>query len=202
MPSLRSSRIAPLGLLISIGAAIITYLTQGHILQPLVYTTYLPLVDPLLLYELAWVMATIDLLLNVFFQFSLILWLLITIIVALAIRKLNITLSTLTVTILLPAGTWFLFAIKYLFLPGFSIGLLLHFLIWQTLFPLSIMLGLATLITLPFSIHHRQQPTLTKAPAHTESTCSKCGATYRSQPLICIQCGEENTIIEKNQDES
>jgi hypothetical protein len=195
MPSLRSSRIAPLGLLIGIGAAIIIYISQGHMLQPLVYTTYFSLIDPLQLYELAWIMATIDLLLNVFFQFSLILWVIITITIALTIRNLNIALSTLSAAILLPGGTWLLFAIKYLYLPGFSLELLINFLLWQTFIPLGIVLGLATLITLPFTIHQRQQPAPSRAPALIQSTCSKCGATYRSQPLVCIQCGGENTVV-------
>ncbi len=201
MPSLRSSRIAPLGLLMGIGTAILIYLTQGHVLQNLVYSTYLPLIDPLQLYELAWVMATIDLLLNVFFQFSLFLWLILTILIALTIRNLNITISTLSAAILLPAGTWLLFAIKYIYLPGFSLGLLVNFLIWQTFVPLGIVLGLATLITLPFTIQRHQQPTPLKAPTRIESICSKCGAMYRSVPLICVQCQGENTIVEKHHDD-
>ena len=122
MPNLRSSKIAPLGLLIGFGFAVLIYFSQQLILYPLVYTTYLPLIDPLQLYELAWIMATIDLLLNMSFQLSLFLWLSIAIIIALTLRNLNITLSTLTAAILLPAGTWLLFTFKYLYLPGFTIG--------------------------------------------------------------------------------
>ncbi len=202
MPNLRSSRIAPIGLLIGVGLAVTIFLTQPYIIQTLVSTTYNPLVDPLQLYELAWIMATVDLLLNFSFQYSLILWLSTTIIVALLLRNLNITISTLSAAILLPAGTWLLFTIKYLYLPGFSIGFLLSFIIWQTLVPLSITLGLAMLITLPFMLYRRQKPPITKAPTTIQSACTKCGAVYRSQPLICVQCGEEGTVIEKQQAKS
>ncbi|MFX1576610.1 MAG: hypothetical protein ACFFCF_05515 [Promethearchaeota archaeon] len=196
MPQVRNSRIASLGIPIGIGIAVILYITQPYLIQPIVYTTYITLIDPLQLYELAWIMATIDLLLNFSFQFSFLLWIAVTIIIALFLRKLHITLSTLSAAILLPAGTWLLFTIKYLYLPGFSIGFLLSFLIWQTLLPLGITLGLATLITLPFIIYQRQKSSLITAPISVKSTCTKCGAVYRSKPQICIQCGEEGTLID------
>ncbi|MHA2426978.1 MAG: hypothetical protein ACXADB_03000 [Candidatus Hermodarchaeia archaeon] len=196
MPNLRSSRIAPLGLFIGIGLALLVYLTQPSIIQSMVYTTYNPLISPLQLYELAWILATVELLLNFSFPFSLIFWLIVAIVVALLIRDLNVTISTLIAAILLPAGTWLLFIIKYLYLPGFSINFVLTFLFWQTLLPLGITLGLAVLITLPFSLYRRQKPITKQAPTKIQSTCSKCGTTYHSQPLICVQCGEENTIIE------
>lgn len=196
MPPVRNSRIAFLGIPIGIGIAVIIYLTQPYMIQPLVYTTYIALIDPLQLYELAWIMATIDLLLNFSFHFSFILWITVAIIIALLLRKLHITLSTLSAAILVPAGTWLLFTIKYLNLPGFSIGLLLSFLIWQTLLPLGITLGLATFFTLPFIIYQRQKPRVTTAPISIKSTCTKCGAVYRSKPQICVQCGEEDTLID------
>ncbi len=202
MPTLRSSRIAPLGLIIGIGLSIIVYLTQPNIIQTIVYTTYNPLVDPLQLYELAWVMATVDLLLNFSFQFSLILWLGVTIVLALLLRNLNITISTLATAMLLPAGTWLIFSIKYIFLPGFSLGFLVSFIVWQIIIPLGLTLGFATLITLPFMLYKRQNPPITKAPASIQFTCIKCDAVYRSQPLICVQCGEEGSIFEKQRTKS
>jgi hypothetical protein len=122
--------------------------------------------------------------------------------VALLIRDLNVTISTLIAAILLPGGTWLLFIIKYLYLPGFSISFVFTFLIWQTLLPLGITFSLALLITLPFSLYRRQIPLSKQAPTTIQSTCSKCGATYRSQPLICVQCGEEGTIIDNQTLES
>ncbi len=202
MPNLRSSKIVPLGLLIGVGFAVLIYFSQQLMLFPLVYTTYLPLIDSLQLYELAWIMATIDLLLNMSFQLSLFLWLGIAIIIALTLRNLNITLSTLSAAILLPAGTWLLFAFKYLYLSGFSISFLLSFLIWQTLFPLGITLGLATLVTLPFIVYRRQKPPPSEAPTTVQSTCTNCGTVYQSQPLICVQCGKEGTITTKLENES
>ena len=198
MPNLRSSKVVPLGFFIGIGLATLVYLTQPTIIQPMVYTTYVSLINPLQLYELAWVLATVELLLNFSYPLSLIVWLIVAVVLALLIRDFNVTISTLIAAILLPAGTWLLFIIKYLYLPGFSIGFVLTFLLWQTLLPLGITLGLAVLITLPFSLYRRQKPLTRHAPTIIQSTCSKCSATYRSQPLICVHCGEEDTII-KNQ---
>ena len=202
MPNQRSSKIAPIGLLIGLGLAILIFLTQQSLVYTLVYTTYLPLINPLQLYELAWIMGTIDLLLNLSFLPSLLLWLGTAIVVALVLRNLNIALSTLSAAILLPAGTWLLFIFKYSYLPGFSIGFLLTFLIWQTFIPLGITLGLAALFTLPFMFYRRQKPLATKIPTKILSTCSNCGAVYRSRPIICVQCGKEGTIIAKHEPES
>jgi uncharacterized OB-fold protein len=63
-------------------------------------------------------------------------------------------------------------------------------------------LGLAAIITLPFTLYRRQKPHSKQIPTTIQSTCSKCGTTYRSQPLICVQCGEEGAIIEKQTVES
>jgi len=202
MPKLRRSRITPLGLLIGIGLAIIIYFTHPNLIQTQVYTRYVSLINPLHLYELAWILATIELLLNFSFPFSLILWLSVAIILGVLFRQLSITISTLSAAILLPAGTWLLFITKYFYLPGFSIGFILSFLLWQTLVPLGITLGLATLLTLPFTFYRQQIPLLSKMSTTIQSTCSNCGAVYRSQPLICVQCGKEGTIIEKQEAEN
>lgn len=202
MPNLRSSRVAPLGLLIGIGLAILVYLTQPLIVQSIVYTTYHSLINPLQLYELAWILATVELLLNLSFPLSLILWLTVAIVVALLFRDLNITISTLIAAILLPAGTWLLFIIKYLYLPGFSVDIILTFLLWRTFLPLGLTLSLAALITFPFTLYRRQQPVVKQVPTSIQSICSKCGAVYHSHPLICVQCGEEGRIIEKQSTKS
>ena len=198
MPNLRSSKAIPLGFSIGIGLAILVYLTQPSIIQLMVYTTYSSFINPLQLYELAWMLASIELLLNFSHPLSMIYWLIVAFTLSLFIRDLNGTITTLLTALLLPAGTWLLFIIKYLYLPGFSIGFVLTFLLWQTLLPLGITLGLAILVTLPFSLYRRQKPLTSHAPITIQSTCSKCGATYRSQPLICVHCGEEDTIT-KNQ---
>jgi hypothetical protein len=202
MPNLRSSKVAPLGLFIGVGLAILFYITQPSLLQSMVNTTYNPLINPLQLYELAWMLATIELLLNFSYPLSLFSWLIVAITIAFLIRDLSVTISTLMAAILLPAGTWLLFVIKYLYLPEFSINFLLTFLVWQTLLPFGVILGLAVLITLPFSFYRRQKPLSKQAPTMIQSMCSKCGTTYRSQPLICVQCGEEGTITENQTPES
>ena len=201
MPNLRSSKAVPLGFFIGIGLAILVYLTQPSIIQPVVYTTYVSFINPLQLYELAWMLATVELLLNFSYPLSVISWLMVATALALLFRDFNVTISTLFAAILLPAGTWLLFIIKYLYLPGFSISFVLTFLLWQTLLPLGITLSPAVLITLPFSLYRRQKPLTKQAPIAIQSTCSKCGSTYRSQPLICVQCGGESTIVENRMNE-
>jgi len=196
MPNLRSSKAVPLGFFIGIGLAILVYLTQPSIIQPMVYTTYSSFINPLQLYELAWMLATIELLLNFSYPLSLICWLVVVITLSLLIRDFNGTITTLLTAILLPTGTWLLFIVKYLYLPGFSISFVLTFLLWQALLPLGVTLGLAVLIALPFSLYQRRKPLTKQAPTTIQLTCSKCRATYRSQPLICVHCGEEGTITE------
>lgn len=202
MPNIRSSKIAPIGLLIGLGLAVVLYLTQISTIQAQVYTIYFPFIDLLQLFELAWIMATVDLLLNFTFPVSLFLWLGVTIIIALLFRNPSAALSTLSVAFLLPAGTWLLFMVKYLYLPGFSIGFLASFFVWQILVPMGLVLGLAALITFPFTLYRRQKPPSQKVPSTIQSVCANCGAVYRSQPLICVYCGKEGTIIETQLDES
>ncbi len=202
MPQIRSSKIAPIGLLIGLSLAITLYFTQTSTIQAQVYTIYFPFVDLLQLFELAWIMATVDLLLNFTFPVSLLLWFSVATIIALLFRSLSVTLSTLSAALLLPAGTWLLFMIKYLYLPGFSIGFLASFFLWQILFPLGLVLGFAALITFPFTFYRRQKPPLHKVPSTIQSACTNCGAVYHSQPLICVYCGAEGAIIETKLDES
>ncbi|MFX1318675.1 MAG: hypothetical protein ACFE9D_02900 [Promethearchaeota archaeon] len=202
MPHIRSSKIAPIGLLIGFGLAVVLYFTQTSAIQAQVYGIYFPFIDLLQLFELAWIMATVDLLLDFTFPISLMLWLSVAIIIALLFRNLSAALSTLSASLLLPAGTWLLFMIKYLYLPGFSIAFLTSFFLWQILVPLGLVFGVATLITFPFALYRRQQPPLQKIPSTIHSTCTSCGAVYHSQPLICVYCGKEGSIIETHQDES
>ncbi len=200
MPNLRSAKAAPIGLLVGSALALIIYFTQSNAIQPIVYFTYIGLIEGHQLYELAWIMATIDFLLNFTLIFSLILWFGITIVISLIFRNMSATLSILTVAILLPAGTWLLFAIKYLYLPGFSLALLISFFLWQTLMPLGIILGFAALLSLPFILLHRKQLHQEKVPTAIRFACSMCGAEYWSKPVICVECGEEDTINNRNND--
>ena len=194
MPNPKRSIIVPLGLLISVVLAVIIYFTQGPVLYSLVYTTYSGLINPLQLYELAWILGTIDYLLNFSILYSLILWVGVTILIALIIRNLNATLTILTVAILLPGGTWLLFSIKYAFIAGFSIPFLITFFSWQIILPLVIILGLATIVSFPFWLMQRQRPVASSAPTALDFECSHCRAKYRSKPLICVHCGNEGSI--------
>lgn len=194
MPNPKRSTIILLGLLISVALAIIVYFTQWQVLYSLVYTTYFGFTNPLQLYELAWILATIDYLLNFSILNSLLLWIAVTIIVALLIRNVNATLTTLTVAILLLSGIWLLFSIKYAFVVDFSISFLFAFFAWQIMIPLGIILGLATIVTLPFWLLQRQRPTASIAPTTLDFQCSHCSAKYRSKPLICVHCGKKGVI--------
>ncbi len=202
MPHPKRSIIVPLGLLISVVLASIVYFTQWPVIYSLVYTTYSELINPLQLYELAWILGTIDYLLNFSIPYSLILWISVTILIALINRNLNATLTILTVAILLLGGTWLLFSIKYAFVAGFSIYFLFAFFSWQIMFPLVIILGLATLVSLPFWFMQRQRPAASPAPTVLDFECIHCGAKYRSKPLICVHCGKEGSIEQTTSDNS
>ncbi|MDO8123965.1 MAG: hypothetical protein Q6364_06265 [Candidatus Hermodarchaeota archaeon] len=194
MPNPKRSIIVPLGLLISVVLAVIVYFTQWPVLYSLVYNTYAGFTNPLQLYELAWILATIDYLLNFSILYSLLLWVGITILIALIIRNLNATLTVLTVAMLLLGGTWLLFSIKYAFVAGFSISFLFTFFFWQIVIPLAIILGLATIVSLPFWLLQRQRPAATSAPTTFDFECTHCNTKYRSKPLICVRCGKEGSI--------
>lgn len=202
MPNPKRSTIVPLGLLISVALAITVYFTQWQVLNSLVYTTYFGFTNPLQLYELAWILATIDYLLNLSLLNSLLLWVAVTIVITLIIRNMSATLTTLTIAILLLGGTWLLFSIKYAFTAGFSISFLFAFFLWQILIPLAIILGLATIVTLPFWLLQRQRPTASLAPTTLEFQCSQCSAKYRSKPLICVHCGKKGSIEPTTTDNS
>jgi hypothetical protein len=61
---------------------------------------------------------------------------------------------------------------------------LFAFFAWQIMIPLGIILGLATIVTLPFWLLQRQRPTASIAPTTLDFQCSHCSAKYRSKPLI------------------
>ncbi len=194
MPNPKRSIIVPLGLLISVVLAVFVYFTQWPVLDSLVYTTYSGFTNPLQLYELAWILATIDYLLNFSILNSLLLWIGITILIALIIRNLNATLTVLTVAMLLLDGTWLLFSIKYATVAGFSISFLFSFFFWQIMIPLAIILSLAAIVSFPFWLLQRQRPAATSAPTTLDFECTHCGEKYRSKPLICVHCGKEGLI--------
>lgn len=202
MPNPKRSTIIPLGLLIGVALAIIIYFTQWQALYSLVYTTYIGFTDPLQLYELAWILATIDYLLNFSILYSLFLWIIVAVLIALIMRNMSVTLTILTLAILLLGGTWLLFSIKYAFVAGFSFSFLLTFFSWQIMIPLAITLGIAMLGSLPFWLLQRQRPAASLAPTALEFVCAHCGAEYRSKPLICVHCGKEGTIEAKSSENS
>ncbi len=196
MPKPRSSYTVSFGLLSSVTLSVFIFLIQPALIQTLVYTTYTGLIDAFQLYELAWILATIDYLLNFSFIVPLSLWITMSIIVALLIRNMITTLSIVSIAVLLPGCIWLLFTIKYALVAGFTIGFIFSFFLWQIVVPLIITLGIASIVSLPFWALRRRQPDVTVAPVTMNFVCSQCGNQYRSKPLICVQCGKEGTIEE------
>ena len=196
MPKPRSSYTASFGLFIGVTLSILVFFLQSALIQTLVYTTYAGLIDVFQLYELAWILATIDYLLNFTFIIPLSLWIALSIVIALLIRNMTATLTIISIGILLPGCIWLLFTIKYAIIAGFTISFIFSFVLWQIVVPLTITLSIASLISLPFWALQRRKPDATTAPATMSFVCSQCGTEYSSKPLICVQCGEEGTIEE------
>ena len=196
MPRLRSATTATIGLLTGIISSVLIFFTQFPALQSMVYTTYLGLIASFQLYELAWILATLDFLLNFSNPFVLLLWVITTFFLVLMIRKINAAITAVVIAVLLPGGIWLLFAIKYATVLGFSPVHLLSFFLWQLSLPLALVSLVAALTALPFWVLQRGSQTKDELTKPLVFLCSNCGATYRSKPLICVECGKEGVIRE------
>ncbi|MFX1243648.1 MAG: hypothetical protein ACFE8F_01730 [Promethearchaeota archaeon] len=194
MPQLRSFTTTSIGLLAGITASVLVYLTHFKILYSMVYSTYFGLINSLQFYEVAWILATFDFLLNLMNPFSFFLWVLMAFLFALILRNMNATLTVLAIAVLLPAGTWLLFAVKYAVFLGFTPPLLFALFLCRLLFPLALVTTLASLTTLPFWMIQRRQGASVETSRVVQFACSSCGAKYRSKPLICVECGREGVI--------
>lgn len=194
MPHLRSATTTTIGLLTGIVVSILMFVIQSSALQSMVYSTYLGLITSFELYELAWILATLDFSLNFSNPFSLLVWGVSAIILALMIRKVKTTLTAVVIAVIFPGGIWLLFAIKYASVLGFSFAYLLSFFLWQLLFSLAVLSLVAGITTFPFWILHRSPKIAGEPIMTTNFVCSGCGATYRSKPLICVECGKEGLI--------
>ena len=196
MPRLRSATTTTIGLLTGIIASILVFITQFSALQSMVYSTYLGLIASYQLYELAWILATLDFLLNFSNPFSLLLWGILAIVIALMIRKVNTTLTAVVIAVLFPGGVWLLFATKYATILGFSFAYFLGFVLWQLLLPIAVLALVAGVMLFPFWVLQRGSKATGEPIMTTKFVCSGCGVTYRSKPVICVECGEEGLIRE------
>jgi hypothetical protein len=171
-----------------------TFLFQGASVQTLVYTTYAGLVAPAVQrFEVAWLLATIDRLLDLSVNCSLLLWIGFPVIVALSVRQPAGVFKALATGVLLPAGTWLLFAYKYLAVDGLS-AVFPPFLLWRLLVTLCFAWAIAGVLVLPFWLRSRKVSESTKAPTAVRYVCQQCGAEYTSNPAICVRCGAEGTV--------
>ena len=194
MPSLRNAIAIPLGLIITTGLAIVLFVFQHQIIQVLVNTTYLSLLQPHQLFEVAWLLATIDYLLNLSTMVPLVIWIAIFAITALAFRHARSVFKMVVAALLFPAGTWILFTVKYAIIGGFDSFFLLSFIIWRLLLPLALGLALSGFVSLPFWLWSRKQNAVSEPPVALCFICQECGKKYRSNPQLCVECGSEGRI--------
>jgi hypothetical protein len=175
---------------------VFTFLFQTASVQALVYTTYAGLVAPAVeRFEVAWLLATIDRLLDLSVTYSLLLWIGFPAIAALSVRQPAGVFKALAAGVLLPAGTWLLFAYKYLAVSGLS-AVFLPFLLWRLVATLCFAWVIAGVLVLPFWLRGRKASESTKAPTAIRFVCQQCGAEYGSNPAVCVRCGAEGKVRE------
>jgi len=194
MPHLSSAAATSLGFGGSLALGMLTYLFQNISIQNLVYSTYAGFVAPgVQLFEVAWLLATIDWLLDLSVGWSLILWTCFAVVVALGVRQPSGVLKAVSTGILLPAGIWLLFAYKYLALSGLGAALP-SFLLWRLFTTLCFGCVVASVLTIPFLLRGRKLSKPAKASMAVRFVCQRCGAEYKSNPAVCVRCGAEGTV--------
>ncbi len=150
MPNLPSAAAVCIGLGAALAMGIATFLLQTASVQALVYTTYGGLVTPAVQrFEVAWLLATIDWLLDLWATWSLLLWVCFVFVVALSLRQPAPMIKAVSAGVLLPAGTWLLFAYKYAAVGGLG-AVFPGFLLWRMLMTLCLVWFLGGLLVLPF----------------------------------------------------
>jgi hypothetical protein len=118
------------------------------------------------------------------------------IVLGLFFQKVSAALKTMAIAVLLPAGVWLLFAIKYATVIGLTLMHLLNFFLWQLLLPVTVVSVSAGLTATPFWAIQRGSKTKEEPKRTLKFACSGCGAMYRSKPLICVECGKEGLVRE------
>jgi hypothetical protein len=197
MPNLPSFAAASIGCGAAVGMSALTYVFQAPWVLSLVYSTYAGLVVPeLLLFEVAWLLATIDRLLDLSVSLSLVLWIALAILVTLSVRDPAGVFKVLGAAVLLLGGTWLLFAYKYAAVSGLGI-LLLPFLVWRLLLTLCLTWVTAGVLVLPFWLKARRVSEAIPTPTAVRFVCQGCGAEYSSNPSVCVRCGAEGAIRKK-----
>ena len=188
MPEVRNHTAAPLGVLLALVMSIVIYWLDMPALLSIVTTTYMEVA--MVSFEAAWLLATLDHLLNLNAPLPRLLWIVAIILLAFTLRHPASSSKAVAAFLLTPAITWMIFAYKYAALPllGFP------FLIWRILLPLILGLAITGILSLPFWLLTSRRTQIGEKPKSIRFTCQSCGAEYRSNPLICVKCGARGTI--------
>lgn len=194
MPNLPSAAAACIGLGAALAMGTFTFLFQTASVQALVYTTYAGLLTPgVQRFEVAWLLATIDWLLDLSVTWSLLLWICFAVVVGLSVRQPAGVFKAVSAGVLLPAGTWLLFAYKYVAVSGLG-AVFPPFLFWRLFMTLCFAWLITGLLVLPFWLKGRKASESTKAATAVRFVCQQCGAEYDSNPVVCVRCGAEGTV--------
>ena len=200
MANIRSSAPIPLGIVIASVLALLVYILDERALNTLVFSAYSGLVDSSAstkFFEVAWLLATLDRLLDITSLLSLLLWLFVIIIGVLAFRRPTSSIKMTLTAPLLFGGIWLIFVYKYTSIAAFTLTIFLSFLLYRFLTTLGVTLFGTLLFCFPFWLAKRRHSELVRAPDPVLFICKKCGVTYRSNPLVCTECGAEGGVLKR-----
>jgi hypothetical protein len=196
MPNLPSAVAASVGVAAALAMGTFTFVFENVALKALVYNTYGGLVAPgVQLFEVAWLLATIDQLLDLSVMWSFLLWIVFPVVAALTVRKPAGVFKIVATGVLVPAGTWLLFAYKYIAVGGLAAAFL-PFLMWRLFMTLCLVAVTAAVLVFPFWLRSHLAFKSVKTPRAIRFACQKCGAEYNSNPVVCVRCGAEGAIRE------
>ncbi len=200
MSNIRRSAPIPLGVVIASVLALLVFFLDERALNTLVFSTYSGLVDTSAssaFFEVAWLLATLDRLLDLSSLLSLLLWSGVIILGALAFRQPTSSMKMTITAPLLFGGVWLLFAYKYALIAAFNIMFFLSFFLYRFLVTLGVVMFVTLLLCVPFSLAKRRRFEQMRVPDSVLFVCKNCGATSRSNPLVCIECGAEGELLKQ-----
>ncbi len=199
MSDIRSSAPIPLGVAIAFVLALVVYILDQGALNPLVYSTYFGLVDSgnsTKFFEVAWLLATFERLLDLSSILSLLLWLCAVILGIVAFRKPASSFKMTLTSPLLIGGVWLIFTFKYANIAAFPLTIFLFFLLYRLLTTLGVIVLGTLLLCIPLWLVNRRRSEPVAVTEGVLFACKGCGATFRSKPLVCIECGTERETSE------
>ncbi len=199
MTDIRSSAPIPMGIAVASVFALLVFTLDNGVLNTLVFSTYYGLVDSstyATFFEVAWLLATFDRLLDLTSLLSILLWLCVILLGVLVFRQPNNSIKMTLTAPLLYGGAWFIFAYKYASVAAFTLPIFLFFLLYRFLITLGVIAFGTLTLCFPFWLANRRHTDPVRVSEGVQSICKKCGAAYRSNPLVCIECGEEREIPE------